>query len=250
MVNDGFSVVAPMRVIVPFSTSASRASCCAFDQRCNSSTNRIVPALRSRAAFAARLSSSRSSATPLLAAESVRKRRRVEPATQLAKLVFPQPGGPHKMSDGSWSAARAPLSTASRASPCPKRSATRLGRMRSASGLDDGVAAGKAADEPPEADGMACEAEERGGSQTGLEGAEVSRRCLFSGGACAGALDCGKSPSKNLFAAVWTSALLPSRLRSSSSVGSSPTMARSSLSLSMITVGAATPEKPSWGGRV
>ena len=38
----GFSVVAPMRVMMPFSTHGRRTSCCDFDQRCISSRNSIV----------------------------------------------------------------------------------------------------------------------------------------------------------------------------------------------------------------
>ena len=38
----GFSVVAPISVTVPSSTAGSSTSCCAFDHRCTSSTNRTV----------------------------------------------------------------------------------------------------------------------------------------------------------------------------------------------------------------
>ena len=39
---DGFSVVAPMRTMLPFSTKGKNASCCALLKRCISSTKRIV----------------------------------------------------------------------------------------------------------------------------------------------------------------------------------------------------------------
>ena len=39
---DGFSVVAPIRIILPFSTKGKKASCCALLKRCISSTNKIV----------------------------------------------------------------------------------------------------------------------------------------------------------------------------------------------------------------
>ncbi|MNY76657.1 hypothetical protein D3C86_2163110 [compost metagenome] len=40
--NDGFSVVAAIRITQPFSTPGRRASCCAFVKRWISSRNRIV----------------------------------------------------------------------------------------------------------------------------------------------------------------------------------------------------------------
>ena len=63
--------------------------------------------------------------------------RRVAVLTQCANDVFPQPGGPQRMSDGKLSCASAERSTASRASPWP-RSWSRLdGRIRSARGFAD-----------------------------------------------------------------------------------------------------------------
>mmetsp|Transcript_24988 Transcript_24988/g.77863 ORF Transcript_24988/g.77863 Transcript_24988/m.77863 type:complete len:236 (-) Transcript_24988:134-841(-) len=131
---DGFSVVAPMREMVPFSMSESSASCCAFDQRWISSTNRMVPCCEKLRVFCARVSSSRSSFTPALAAESVRKCRFVFDAITLAIDVLPHPGGPHKMSDGSLSCASAWRMVAFRAASWPTSSSMSRGRMRSARG--------------------------------------------------------------------------------------------------------------------
>ena len=49
--NDGFSVVAPISVIVPSSTLGSSASCCALLKRWISSMNRTVRPLRRRVAW-------------------------------------------------------------------------------------------------------------------------------------------------------------------------------------------------------
>ncbi len=62
----GFSVVAPINVIVPSSTEGSNTSCCAFDQRWTSSTNNTV---RNIPPFAPCITL-RASATPDETAES------------------------------------------------------------------------------------------------------------------------------------------------------------------------------------
>ena len=83
--NDGFSVVAPMNVTVPFSTWGRMASCWALLKRCTSSTKRMVP--RSSVARISRASSTacRRSATPEVTAETPMKWDFVSPATSACK---------------------------------------------------------------------------------------------------------------------------------------------------------------------
>ena len=97
---EGFSVVAPIRIIVPRSTWGRKASCCALLKRWISSTKRRVrrpSALCSSASW----TTWRISFTPESAAEKATNRERVERAMMDARVVFPVPGGPQKMSD--WS---------------------------------------------------------------------------------------------------------------------------------------------------
>jgi hypothetical protein len=95
----GFSVVAPMRVIVPSSAGGSRLSCCALLSRWISSMKRMVcwPPLSSRARASARISRIRG--TPSVTALNGTKTRSVELATRWASVVFPDPGGPQKIID-------------------------------------------------------------------------------------------------------------------------------------------------------
>ena len=69
--NDGFSVVAPINVTVPFSTAPSSESCCDLLKRCISSINRIGFACeKKRFAFAFSITS-HTSFTPDVTALSV-----------------------------------------------------------------------------------------------------------------------------------------------------------------------------------
>ena len=69
---DGFSVVAPIRTMVPVSTAPSRASCCALLKRWISSMNRIgAPRWLNRPAPRAFSNTSRTSLTPAVTAERV-----------------------------------------------------------------------------------------------------------------------------------------------------------------------------------
>ena len=84
----GFSVVAPISVTVPSSTAGSRTSCCAFDHRWTSSTNRTV--VNSAAGLVHHLPRVRD---PGSSAESVRAGAdRV--ASRWASVVLPVPAGP------------------------------------------------------------------------------------------------------------------------------------------------------------
>jgi len=66
--NEGFSVVAPIRVMVPFSTKGSTASCCALLKRWISSIKRIVLCPDNFSLFLASSITRRKSATPALTA--------------------------------------------------------------------------------------------------------------------------------------------------------------------------------------
>jgi hypothetical protein len=66
--NDGFSVVAPTRVIVPLSTLGRNASCCPRLKRWISSTKRIVPRPSCNRSFAS-ATISRTRGTPSVTAE-------------------------------------------------------------------------------------------------------------------------------------------------------------------------------------
>ena len=69
--NEGFSVVAPIRVTIPFSTAPSKESCCDFEKRWISSINKIGDASLKKRVFWAFSMTSRTSFTPLVTAESV-----------------------------------------------------------------------------------------------------------------------------------------------------------------------------------
>ena len=93
--NEGFSVVAPISVIMPFSTALSNASCCDLLNRWISSMNSIV--LWSLPAFSI---TCRTSFTPALTALSVWNGAFTWFAMILANAVFPTPGGPQNIMDG------------------------------------------------------------------------------------------------------------------------------------------------------
>ena len=96
-------MVAPMRTMSPSSTDGNKASCCDLLNRCTSSMKRMVPwpcsPSRCRASSMAR----RTSATPALTADRGTKALAVTVAMTEASVVFPVPGGPHKMADVSRS---------------------------------------------------------------------------------------------------------------------------------------------------
>ena len=133
---DGFSVVAPMRVSVPFSTVGSTASCCSLLKRWISSMNRMVrlPCMpnRSRASAVALCRSF----TPALTALSATKWESVARAMMKARVVLPEPGGPQRIIEKGVS--RSMDSFRSRpwpTSPCwPRKPSSESGRMRAASG--------------------------------------------------------------------------------------------------------------------
>ena len=127
--NDGFSVVAPMRVMVPSSSTGRNASCCDFMNRWISSTNKRVPPPRRRASSKATFRSR----TPAKMAESWTMGRPASRARMRAMVVLPHPGGPQRMRQGT----RPPATICSRRSttaPCPTTSRSAWGRRRSARG--------------------------------------------------------------------------------------------------------------------
>ncbi len=93
---EGFSVVAPMRIMLPFSTKGRNASCCALLKRWISSTNTIVFSPMSRLP-SARDMTSLISLIPLVTALKSMKSALVFSAMILASVVFPTPGGPQKI---------------------------------------------------------------------------------------------------------------------------------------------------------
>ena len=136
--NDGFSVVAPMSVIVPASTWGRKASCWVRLKRWISSTKRMVRCRWSRLRSRAAATISRISFTPPSTAEKGTKTAPVRSATMCASVVFPVPGGPQRMSDGTWSASMARRSALAGPSTCswPTNSSNRRGRSRSGSGFE------------------------------------------------------------------------------------------------------------------
>ena len=96
---DGFSVVAPISTMSPASTRGRKASCCALLNRWISSTKTIVrwPIERRRATASA--ITALMSLMPAITALNGTKRARVAAAMTRASVVFPVPGGPHKIID-------------------------------------------------------------------------------------------------------------------------------------------------------
>ena len=132
---DGFSVVAPIRMIDPFSTKGRNASCCALLKRWISSTKTMVrlPVL---ACASACFMTSRISLMPLVTAEKSMNEAQVRRAITRAKVVLPTPGGPQKIIEGVRSASIMER----RALPgpiwwdWPTTSSREAGRIRSARG--------------------------------------------------------------------------------------------------------------------
>ncbi len=114
--NDGFSVVAPMKLNSPDSTCGRKASCCALLKRCTSSTNTIVRR-PCPAAASARSTASRMSLTPPSTAEIAMNCASKNCAISRASVVLPTPGGPHRIIE-----CGRPLSRATRSGmPGPSR---------------------------------------------------------------------------------------------------------------------------------
>ena len=93
---EGFSVVAPMRMMLPFSTKGRKASCCALLKRWISSTKRMVLTPK-RLFFSACSMTCLISLMPLVTAEKSMNVAFVRWAMMRASVVFPTPGGPQKI---------------------------------------------------------------------------------------------------------------------------------------------------------
>lgn len=134
----GFSVVAPMSVMIPFSTQGRRTSCCDFDQRWISSRKRIVclPTLKFNWAFEMIFTtSSFFERTP----DRWKNSASSEFAMTRAREVLPHPGGHQRMIDGSLFASmnfRMAFHSQIRFH-CPTRSSIFSGRSKDASGVMD-----------------------------------------------------------------------------------------------------------------
>ncbi len=98
---DGFSVVAPIKVIVPSSSTGKKASCWDFMKRWISSTKSSVCWPSSRRMRAASKTALKS-LTPAKMADSCSKCNSECSATIRAMVVLPQPGGPQRIIEDTW----------------------------------------------------------------------------------------------------------------------------------------------------
>src|SRR3569832_582437 len=134
--NEGFSVVATMKVSVPSSTMGRKASCCALLKRCTSSTIRLVARPDCARTCLACSTAARTSFTPACTAEMLKNCACTRRAMSRACVVLPVPGGPHRIIER-----MRPCSIASRSGlPGPRRwvwqayTSRSRGRKRSTSG--------------------------------------------------------------------------------------------------------------------
>ena len=95
---EGFSVVAPTRTTVPFSTGGRRASCWALLKRWISSRKKSVRSAVDSSRCWARSIIARTSARPAHGRRSS-KAARAWTASSRARVVFPVPGGPYRISE-------------------------------------------------------------------------------------------------------------------------------------------------------
>ena len=133
---NGFSVVAPMSVTRPDSTTGRSASCWVLLKRWISSMKSTVrcPCAPSRSRALAITACT--SAFPEETAESSSNTDCVPAATIRASVVLPVPGGPKKSDDETRSSSIARRSAAPSPTSwgCPANSSSARGRRRSASG--------------------------------------------------------------------------------------------------------------------
>ena len=133
--NDGFSVVAPIRIMLPFSTNGKNASCCALLNLCISSTNSTVFS-PNRLFFSACSITCLISFIPLVTAEKSMNLAFVPPAIMRASVVLPTPGGPQKNIEPILSPSIIRRSTLPlpKSCSCPKNSSRLRGLSLAASG--------------------------------------------------------------------------------------------------------------------
>ena len=132
---DGFSVVAPMRVIWPASTGPRKTSCWDLLNLCISSQKIMVLRPAKVSSVLASEKSFLTSPTPLLVLLISTKRLPAVLAMSRAIVVLPVPGSPHRIMDGTRSASTSPRSTPDGpTSSCPQTSSSVRGLIRSARG--------------------------------------------------------------------------------------------------------------------
>ena len=134
--NEGFSVVAPISTMLPFSTNGKNASCCALLKRWISSINSSVRSPM-RWFCSASLITLRISLMPLVTALKLMKFAFVRAAMICASVVLPTPGGPQKIMEDTRSSSISCRSTLPLPSKwrCPANSSSVRGRIRVASGM-------------------------------------------------------------------------------------------------------------------
>ena len=115
---EGFSVVAPMRVIIPCSTALSSESCCDLLNLCISSINKMGLGWLKNCCFLAFSMVSLTSLTPECTALNAKKGLFSVFAIIPARVVFPTPGGPHNMNEGIFPDSITFLSSALRPTRC------------------------------------------------------------------------------------------------------------------------------------
>ena len=147
----GFSVVAPMSVIVPSSTCGSSASCCALLKRWISSMNSTVERPPRSIHSRARAMTARTSATPLMTARQRRERRvdRLREQPRERRLADARRAPQHHRRE--MAALDHPPQRAARRRGAPARRTPRAsrGRIRAASGAcAASLAAGQPTDRP------------------------------------------------------------------------------------------------------
>src|SRR6266446_807964 len=188
---DGFSVVAPMRVSVPFSTWGRKASCWPLLKRWISSTKRMVRLPpRARSAWAS-ATTWRISLTPASTAEKGTKRAPATWAMRKASVVLPVPGGPQRIMEWSCPSSSARRRTLPGPIRCcwPTTSSRVRGRMRSASGAG---AAGMADGGGSKRSTAGLYAATEDGRGSGERGGEVEERADAGRDADAAALELGR----------------------------------------------------------
>jgi hypothetical protein len=99
--NHGFSVVAPIKVMIPFSTKGNNVSCCALFRLCISSKKTIDPFAKLKFISACFMISFKSSFL-LETPDNSRNCASILFAIILANVVFPVPAGHQKSIDGMY----------------------------------------------------------------------------------------------------------------------------------------------------
>ena len=132
MLKLGFSVVAPIKVMIHFSTNGNNVSCCALFRLCISSKNTIDAFAKLKFIFACFMISTKSSFL-LITQDNSRNCASIFFAIILANVVFQVHAGPQKSIDGIYLLSKK-LDIGSNISFCPAKSSIFCGLNR----LDNG----------------------------------------------------------------------------------------------------------------